>query len=136
MWRSSSFPSRDGVESAVAEIKASGGTARALEADFRDAVQARGLAARAADFRGGLGVLVNNAGITMNEPFRETTLEQYDTVFNMNIRAMFFATQGAAEIMVKAGSDGLWFHCAPAESSSTRTADAPSTVPVATRTAT
>jgi len=72
----------------------------------------------------------------MNEPFRETTLEQYDTVFNMNIRAMFFATQGAAEIMVKAGSDGLWFHCAPAGSSSTRTADAPSTVPVATRTTT
>jgi NAD(P)-dependent dehydrogenase (short-subunit alcohol dehydrogenase family) len=95
--------SREGADSAVAEIQRGGGRARALQADFRDAAEARALPGQAADFLGGLDVLVNNAGITMNQPFLETTVEQYDTIFNVNMRAMFFAAQGAAEIMVSAG---------------------------------
>lgn len=99
--------SREGADSAVAEIQRSGGKACALKADFRDARQARALAGQAADFLGGLDVLVNNAGITMNQPFLETTVEQFDAIFNVNIRAMFFAAQGAAEIMVKAGQGAV-----------------------------
>jgi len=95
--------SRDGADSAVADITAAGGKACALQADFRDAEQARALAGRAAEFLGGLDVLVNNVGITMNQPFLETTVEQYDTLFDVNMRAMFFATQGAAEIMARSG---------------------------------
>jgi NAD(P)-dependent dehydrogenase (short-subunit alcohol dehydrogenase family) len=99
--------SRDGAESAVAEIRAAGGMAHAVEADFRDADQARSLASRASELLGGLDVLVNNAGITMNQPFLETTVEQFDAVFDVNMRAMFFATQGAAEIMVAAGKGAV-----------------------------
>jgi len=95
--------SREGADSAVAEIAAAGGKACALKADFRDAEQARALAGRAADFLGGLDVLVNNAGITMNQPFLQTTVEEYDTVFAVNMRAMFFATQGAAAILAEQG---------------------------------
>jgi len=95
--------SHAGAASAVAEIEAAGGRACALAADFREAAQARALAARAADFLGGLDVLINNAGITMNQPFLETTVEEFDTLFNVNIRGMFFVTQGAAEIMVSQG---------------------------------
>jgi len=95
--------SGDGARSAVEEIERGGGKACALQADFRDAASARALPGRAAEFLGGLDVLVNNAGITMNQPFLETTIEQYDTLFNVNMRAMFFVTQGAAERMVEAG---------------------------------
>ena len=43
--------SRDGADSAVAQIEAAGGRACALQADFRDAKQARDLAGRLlADF--------------------------------------------------------------------------------------
>jgi NAD(P)-dependent dehydrogenase (short-subunit alcohol dehydrogenase family) len=99
--------SREGADSAVAEIQRAGGKACALQADFRDARQARALADQAADFLDGLDVLVNNAGITMNQPFLNTTIEQFDTVFNVNIRAMFFVTQGAAEIMVRRGQGAV-----------------------------
>ena len=95
--------SREGADSDVAEILKAGGKACALQADFHDAAQARGLAGQAAEFLGGLDVLVNNAGITMNQPFLKTTIEEYDTLFNVNIRAMFFATQGAVEIMLRNG---------------------------------
>jgi NAD(P)-dependent dehydrogenase (short-subunit alcohol dehydrogenase family) len=99
--------SRQGADLAVAEIQSAGGRACALQADFRDAEQARALPGRAADFLGGLDVLVNNAGITMNQPFLDTTIEEFDTLFNVNIRAMFFATQGAAEIMIRNGQGAV-----------------------------
>jgi NAD(P)-dependent dehydrogenase (short-subunit alcohol dehydrogenase family) len=99
--------SRAGAEAEAAALRAAGSTAHALEADFRDAAAARALPGRAGELLGGLDVLVNNAGITMNEPFLQTTPEQYDTLFNVNMRAMFFATQGAAELMTAAGSGAV-----------------------------
>jgi glucose 1-dehydrogenase len=99
--------SETGAQSAAAEIVRAGGKARAFQVDFNDAAQARELPALAADFLGGLDVLVNNAGITMNQPFLETTIEQYDTLFNVNMRAMFFATQGAAAIMTAHGGGSV-----------------------------
>ena len=99
--------SREGADAAVAEIEQAGGKACAMQADFRDLQQARDLAVDAAGFLGGLDVLVNNAGVTMNQPFMETTIEQYKTLFNVNIGAMFFATQGAAEVMIKNGHGSI-----------------------------
>jgi NAD(P)-dependent dehydrogenase (short-subunit alcohol dehydrogenase family) len=85
----------DGAESAAEEIRQAGGQAQAFHANFNDLAQVRGLAAQAIDFLGGLDVLVNNAGITMNLPFEEVTPEQFDTLYNVNIRGMFFLTQAA-----------------------------------------
>lgn len=95
--------SSDGAESAVKEITDAGGKAKAFAADFNNAQQARALPAKAAEFLGGLDVLVNNAGITFNQPFLETTEEQYDTVLDVNLKAMFFCSQGAAELMIPKG---------------------------------
>jgi NAD(P)-dependent dehydrogenase (short-subunit alcohol dehydrogenase family) len=84
---------RSGADSAVQEITKSGGKARAFEADFRDAATISKLAKGVTDFLGGVDVLVNNAGITLNAPFEEVTLEQFDTLYHVNIRAQFFLTQ-------------------------------------------
>jgi len=99
--------SEAGAQSAVAEIEAAGGTAYALQADLRDAQEARALSGRAAECLGGLDVLVNNAGITMNQPFLKTTVEEFDTLLHVNLRGMFFAAQGAAEIMVRQGKGAV-----------------------------
>lgn len=99
--------SEDGARSAVAEIEAAGEKAWALQADLRDAAQARELPGRAAERLGGLDVLVNNAGITMNRPFLETTIEEFDTLLHVNTRAVFLATQGAAEIMLRQGEGAV-----------------------------
>jgi NAD(P)-dependent dehydrogenase (short-subunit alcohol dehydrogenase family) len=84
---------RSGAESAVEEITKRGGKAKAFEADFRDATTLRTLAQEVTSFLGGLDVLVNNAGITLNVPFEDVTLEQFDTLYSVNIRAQFFLTQ-------------------------------------------
>ncbi|MDP7396457.1 MAG: SDR family oxidoreductase [Lentisphaeria bacterium] len=96
-----------GALSAVAEIRRAGGSAEAFEADFNDVGQAKELPIKAAEFLGGLDVLVNNAGITMNRPFTDVTPEQYDTLYDVNVRAMFFAAQSAAVTMIEQGAGAI-----------------------------
>ncbi|MBR5025006.1 MAG: SDR family oxidoreductase [Victivallales bacterium] len=47
------------------------------------------------DTWGGLDVLVNNAGMTLNAPFAETTVEQFDAIMAINVRVPYFLTQKA-----------------------------------------
>ena len=84
---------RAGAVLTAENITQGGGTAKAFEADFRDTSTIRTLAEDVTAFLGGLDVLVNNAGITVNVPFEEVTLEQFDTLYHVNIRAQFFLTQ-------------------------------------------
>jgi NAD(P)-dependent dehydrogenase (short-subunit alcohol dehydrogenase family) len=95
--------SESGAMSAVLEINKAGGKARAFKADFTRLGHVRQLASKAADFLGGIDVLVNNAGITMNAPFTEVTPAQFDTLYSVNVRAQFFLTQAVVPIMEAQG---------------------------------
>ena len=64
-----------------------------MNADFTRVEPVRQLAKDAVEFLGGLDVLINNAGITVNIPFEDVLPEQFDTLFHVNIRAQFFLTQ-------------------------------------------
>jgi glucose 1-dehydrogenase len=94
---------RTGALSAAEEIRSQGGKAKAFGADFRDAATIPQLAREATAFLGGLDVLVNNAGITLNVPFEEVTLEQFDTLYQVNIRAQFFLTQAVLPALAERG---------------------------------
>ena len=99
--------SEAGAASAVDEIRSDGGTAEAFQADLADIEQVRALASQAIDYLGGLDVLVNNAGITMNKPFLQVTPEQFDTLYDVNIRGMYFLTQAAVPTMIEQGSGAV-----------------------------
>ena len=93
----------EGAESAIEEIRSVGRSAKAFKADFNDVRQAQSLGKQAIDFLGGLDCLVNNSGITFNRPFLTVTPEQFDTVYDVNIRGQFFLTQVVAQDMLKHG---------------------------------
>jgi len=95
--------SAEGARSAVEEIRAAGGRADTFRADFGDVVQVKKLAAEALKFLGGLDIIVNNAGITMNLPFGEVTPEQFDTLYQVNVRAQFFLTQALVPALIARG---------------------------------
>lgn len=95
--------SSDGAASAVREINTFGGKAIAVKADLQDVHQAIILAENAIDFLGGMDVVVNNAGITMTLEFEEVKPEQYDTLYNVNVRAQYFIIQTVLPAMLKAG---------------------------------
>lgn len=97
--------SRDGAMASVEQAKKEGAAkVTAIHADFRSADGPAKLVEEAVAFLGGIDILVNNAGITLNRPFTQVTQEQFDTVFNVNIKAMYFASQAAARVMLKQGS--------------------------------
>ena len=96
-----------GAQSAVDEIRSEGGKAEVFKADLADIDQVRGLATQAMEFLGGIDVLVNNAGITMNKPFEQVTPEQFDTLFHVNIRGMFFLTQATVPNMIAQGQGAV-----------------------------
>ncbi len=93
--------SDQGALSAEEEIRQMGGKAKAFQADFNQVKEVQQLARQTTDFLGGLDVLVNNAGITMNLPFEEVTPEQFDTLYQVNVRAQFFLTQAALPALVQ-----------------------------------
>ena len=78
------------------EILAAGGRALCFDADLTDADAARALPARVAVEFGRLDVLVNSAAVMRRLGFEETTAEHWDAIHDLNLRAVFFCTQGAA----------------------------------------
>ena len=95
--------SSEGAASAVSEIQALGGKAIAVKADLQNVQQAIDLANNAIDFLGGMDVLINNAGITMTLEFEEVKPEQYDMLYNVNVRAQYFIIQTVLPAMLRAG---------------------------------
>jgi NAD(P)-dependent dehydrogenase (short-subunit alcohol dehydrogenase family) len=85
--------SASGAQAEVARVTGAGGRAKALGADFTSVAEVQRLATEALAFLGGLDVLVNNAGITLNLPFEKVTPEQFDTLYHVNVRAGYFLTQ-------------------------------------------
>ena len=52
---------------------------------------------------GGIDILVNNAGIAVMAPLSEYKLKDFDRMFDVNVRAVFVATQAATEYMKEGG---------------------------------
>jgi pteridine reductase len=78
------------------EILDSGGRAACFRADLTDAHAARALPQQVLAEFGRVDVLVNSAAVMHRLGFEETTPEQWDAIQDLNLRAVFFCTQGAA----------------------------------------
>jgi 3-oxoacyl-[acyl-carrier protein] reductase len=95
-----------GEEAAAALVKAiesEGGKAIAIRADATDAKAVQDAVEKAFTTFGRLDVLVNNAGTCIPEPVAETSLENFDRVFAINVRGMFVATQAALKHLKSGG---------------------------------
>ncbi|MEV6753073.1 SDR family oxidoreductase [Streptomyces sp. NPDC051214] len=80
----------------VAKIESTGRRGFAVKADAADPGDAAGAVERAADDLGRLDILVNNAGIGVLGPIGDLTLADVDRVLDINVRAVFLASQAAA----------------------------------------
>jgi NAD(P)-dependent dehydrogenase (short-subunit alcohol dehydrogenase family) len=91
-----------GADSAADEIRQLGRRATVFKADFNGVDEVQALARYAIEVHGGIEILVNNAGITMNLPIADVTPEQFDTLYNVNVRAQFFLTQALVPSLIEA----------------------------------
>jgi 3-oxoacyl-[acyl-carrier protein] reductase len=89
----------------VAEISKAGGRAGAVSADFSAPDGAHKLAKQVRAIVGDrLDVLVANAGISKSATIEETTVEDFDRLFAVNVRAPFFLVQQLLPILCKGSS--------------------------------
>jgi NAD(P)-dependent dehydrogenase (short-subunit alcohol dehydrogenase family) len=93
----------DGAEAVADEIRGGGGTAVAQATDVTDEGQiVAALEISEAQF-GGLDYAVNNAGVQLEKPLHETSNDEYDWVFDVNVRGVFWGCKHAVLKMREAG---------------------------------
>jgi NAD(P)-dependent dehydrogenase (short-subunit alcohol dehydrogenase family) len=91
----------------VKDIVTAGGRAVFLPADLNDAASARSLAARAKEQLGHVDVLVNNAGIYPFGATEETSEQQFDAVYALNVKAPYFLVAALAPEMAARGHGAI-----------------------------
>jgi 3-oxoacyl-[acyl-carrier protein] reductase len=93
----------DAAASVVKEIERAGGKAIAIQADATDVGAVEAAVEKTVAALGRLDVLVNNAGTAIPKKFEETTLEEIDHMFSLNVRGALVATQAALKHMKNGG---------------------------------
>ena len=104
--------SKDGAERVVADIKAKGGNAIAVQGDVAKAADVKKIFAETKKAFGRLAILVNNAGVYNFLPLEEVTEEDFHRLFNINVLGLLLATKEATKLFGDAGGSVINIGCA------------------------
>jgi len=96
--------SREGAERVVADIRAHGGKAIAVQGDVGKAADVRRVLDETREALGSLDVLVNNAGVFQFDPLEEVTEQEFHRQFDTNVLGPILATR---EALAHFGDDGV-----------------------------
>lgn len=95
----------EGAQRIAESIRAAGGQASSVVADVSDRASFENMVARTRKDLGGLDILVNNAGTThRNKPALQVTEEEFDRVYKVNVKSLFWAAQTVLPGFVSQGS--------------------------------
>ena len=88
-------------------IAAAGGKCEAIALDVSKEEQVADAIATVVNTWGQLDILFNNAGISLLKPVTETTEAEWDKVFNVNLKGVFFGCKHAIGQMAKQGNGAI-----------------------------
>jgi len=95
--------SAEAAQAVVEEIKSLGGDGVAVQADMSTVDGIKSLFKATADaYEDPVEILINNAGITRDTLVLRMKEKQWNDVIDTNLNGVFFASQAAAKIMLKA----------------------------------
>ena len=95
---------RDGGERVLAAIREAGSDALLAMGDLREESHCREIIRQGIRRFGRLDILVNNAGVVDRGTIENTSVELWDTIFAVNLRAPFILCQEAVKHMKERGS--------------------------------
>ena len=98
---------QDGAQAAAARLEAAGHACTAVAADLRDVDACRQMMHAAIAWKGGLDVLVNNAGMTNRGYLEDAPVELWDEIMAVNLRAPFICLQEAVKSMKTRGGGSI-----------------------------
>ncbi len=93
--------SEQAANETVEQITASGGTAKAYQADVSDYTQAADMMNDVVKEYGRIDILINNAGITRDNLILKMNDEDFMKVINTNLTGTFNCVKHASKIMLK-----------------------------------
>ena len=83
-----------------AEIEAEGGDAHVVELDVTDHMSIKAAVAHAETEMGSIDILVNNSGVSTTQRLQDVAPEDYDYVFDTNVKGAFFVAQEVGKRML------------------------------------
>jgi NAD(P)-dependent dehydrogenase (short-subunit alcohol dehydrogenase family) len=92
-----------GAERVAAALRAGGAEAIPTTTDVTAAADCRAMIDRAVAVWGGLDVLVNSAGILLQQSVPDTSEEEWDRVMNVNVKGTFLPCKYAIPVMARQG---------------------------------
>jgi 3-oxoacyl-[acyl-carrier protein] reductase len=95
------YQSRDQAEDVVRNIEATGGQAISVQGDVRLPEDAERIVQETVDRFQRLDILVNNAGFNRDTLILRMSVEDWDEVMALNLRAVFLCTKAALRPMMK-----------------------------------
>ena len=99
---------KEWCEETVAALRAIEGVqADSLALDVSKEASVVAGVAEAAKLFGSLDIVVNNAGVTRDDPLVRMTEEKWDTVLDINLKGAFHVTREAAKLMMRARSGAI-----------------------------
>ncbi len=87
----------------VDQIEAAGGRAVAYQADVSSEEQVQAMFRDTCEELGTIDILVNNAGLQRDAAFHEMTLDQWNTVINVNLTGQFLCAREAVREFLRRG---------------------------------
>lgn len=97
----------EAAEAVAEEIRAAGGTAIAIGADVSSEDDIIRVVTTANEELGGIDVVFNNAGIIRRTTAVETSVEEWDRVFGVNVRAIFLMCKHVVPVMKANGGGSI-----------------------------
>lgn len=92
-----------GAEAIAARMSGGGTPALAMSLDVAEASQVRDCVTSTTRQLGPIDILVNSAGIAHLQPFLETSIQDFDRVYAINVRGTFLMGQEVARSMLARG---------------------------------
>ncbi len=87
-----------------AQIEAAGGDAHVVALDVTDHHSIKAAVARAETEVGSIDILVNNSGVSTTQRLQDVSEEDYDFMFNTNVKGAFFVAQEVGKRMLARAS--------------------------------
>lgn len=97
----------DRNQTAVESLRAEGVEAGAIDVDITQPGEADRMVDEAVQRLGSLDIVLNNAGISIHRPAFEVTDEEWDTVLDLNLKALWKVSLAAGRVMKEQGGGNI-----------------------------